>query len=669
MPKLPFQDLENLRRFLQEIRSSQVESLRFYFHEASGGVHHKLDVPKFSRASTATCVLSLIATGLWEQSADSEPTPWFGSGDKLLREMMLKPFDSAGLGVDNPFTTGFALETYCALEKFYTFPPKEKARLEGRATHAEVKLIEALTSGGTGNPSDTEYPHFRGAAALKGYPPSAYLTQLVVRVLLRRRKLRRLLGRDVRKWAFDELNRQIGLRWAKDKTADIFALIYSAILLASFPAKPYATPDEERVLRLAVTMLFEDQRPDGTWSPSRPLFHYPGIGNAYCFDYEMLVQLLQTDRLKRLLLNHLDGLNRAALGLNATEFGLLSGASRGWASGHHPQLKGPESWSTASVFHFAYALDRLLAEVVRQEVFQNVDQTYRKPLAPKLKPSEFASDLLDSRIRFEGRYLSLRRTLWTKFVQPLIGEVRFVEEGRPLSDKVHMSAIFFGPPGTSKTELAKRVALSIGWPLLIIDPSHLVRTGMDRIQAEANELFGMLAVTERIVVLFDEFDEMVRDRSSPTSEANSRFLTTAMLPKLTSIHDNRRIVFILATNYIDQFDFAVTRLGRFDKRFQIMPPTLAAKMEKWPKLAEALAGFSTDQRDALREQLELLTFSECKDLVDKIDPGTMNPDAIARIVERAATSCTLNQKPAEPREISATSWLQQMREQSHYVRI
>ena len=42
----------------------------------------------------------------------------------------------------------------------------------------------------------------------------------------------------------------------------------------------------------------------------------------------------------------------------------------------------------------------------------------------------------------------------------------------------------------------------------------------------------MLAITERIVILLDEFDEMVRERGA-AADVLSRFLTAAMLPKIT----------------------------------------------------------------------------------------------------------------------------------------
>jgi hypothetical protein len=92
----------------------------------------------------------------------------------------------------------------------------------------------------------------------------------------------------------------------------------------------------------------------------------------------------------------------------------------------------------------------------------------------------------------------------------------------------------------------------LGWPVLSVDPSYLVEEGLDRIQALASRLFRMLTMTEQVVVLLDEFDEMGRDRAR-ADELLSRFITTAMLPKLASINDQRKIVFLLATNYISGF--------------------------------------------------------------------------------------------------------------------
>ena len=100
---------------------------------------------------------------------------------------------------------------------------------------------------------------------------------------------------------------------------------------------------------------------------------------------------------------------------------------------------------------------------------------------------------------------------------------------------------------------------------------------MDNIQSQADKLFSMLSATERVVVLLDEFDEMVRARQQG-EEVLSRFLTTAMLPKLARINEARKIVFLVATNYIGNFDIAISRRGRFDLTSEVMPPTLKANL-------------------------------------------------------------------------------------------
>jgi hypothetical protein len=72
----------------------------------------------------------------------------------------------------------------------------------------------------------------------------------------------------------------------------------------------------------------------------------------------------------------------------------------------------------------------------------------------------------------------------------------------------------------------------------------------------------------------------IKRKTGLDSEPFSRLLTTAMLPKLASIHKRATLVFIIATNHVGQFDLAIRRRGRFDRVVQIMPPTYKAKMAK-----------------------------------------------------------------------------------------
>jgi SpoVK/Ycf46/Vps4 family AAA+-type ATPase len=164
---------------------------------------------------------------------------------------------------------------------------------------------------------------------------------------------------------------------------------------------------------------------------------------------------------------------------------------------------------------------------------------------------------------------------------------------------------------------------------------------MDGIQAEANTIFRMLEETERVVVLFDEFDELVRERGSARAEPFSRLLTTAMLPKLLNIRKRGTLVFIIATNNIAEFDLAIRRLGRFDRILQIMPPTFEAKMMKkdWG-LEGKLAALGVAVKEDIKNKIEDLTYGECDEFVADLAVAADRQEVVTTLNQRW-TNCTL----------------------------
>jgi hypothetical protein len=213
-----------------------------------------------------------------------------------------------------------------------------------------------------------------------------------------------------------------------------------------------------------------------------------------------------------------------------------------------------------------------------------------------------------------------------------------------------MSAIFFGPPGTSKTELARVISDYLKWPLLSVDPSYLVQEGLDRVQAMANKLFSMLTMVEQVVVLLDEFDELGRSRVE-NEDLLSRFITTAMLPKLAAINRERKIVFLLATNHVSGFDAAFSRPGRFDMLLQVMQPTLASKLafSKWSQiLKRSLGGLGGEEKKIAENRIADLTFLETRRLVRELNDAA-EAGRIISVIGSAWTACTL-ENPSDMRE-------------------
>jgi hypothetical protein len=176
-----------------------------------------------------------------------------------------------------------------------------------------------------------------GPVSIADYPPSAYLTQLVVRVLRRREKLTPELEKMVEAWAWGELMRQLALAKAKSKTQDAFAFAYLLMLVSEVTPPSKISPERASFQQAALETVFDCQLPDGTWPLSRPLFHYPKIGNAHCYEYEMLAQLLQEAELEDLLLKKLSQLGLAAECLLDNVYRLGKGV-RAWASYPPPKV-------------------------------------------------------------------------------------------------------------------------------------------------------------------------------------------------------------------------------------------------------------------------------------------------------------------------------------------
>jgi hypothetical protein len=484
------------------------------------------------------------------------------------------------------------------------------------------------------------------------WPGSAFLTYKVVKVLDDWHVLSDRARRSTSRWAW--------LRLADESVAvssgwpnhDVQELVY-ACMLASRCTDPGKISEKQReALEFSLGQFFDAQTPRGRWPLSRPLFFYPKFGNAYCYDYEVLTHLLGEETLNHLLHKYMRCLRAAANSLDDTKQQLPGRRVEevfAWSTGHlKREDPSPESWSTASAYHYCFRLNRLVAEVVRRTTFAYANMEYTTlrqgiPL-PRLRIDR--STFLDANVvEQSGSTRSLCAILEGSFLRPLRNAREFSASSLSFPKRVPTAAILYGPPGTSKTKLASIVAQKLGWPLLRLDPSHLTRKGMDQLHAETNHVFSMLEACEEVVVLFDEFDELVRHREEG-SESLSRFLTTAMLPKLTALSDRRRIVYLLATNHVEQFDPAISRRGRFDMIIPVMPPTFRAKISKWPEMLVRIEdvglAIGSNQEMSPRQIIADLTFDECDDLRKRVESATTMHE-VTRELNAANAKCTLRQ--------------------------
>lgn len=145
------------------------------------------------------------------------------------------------------------------------------------------------------------------------------------------------------------------------------------------------------------------------------------------------------------------------------------------------------------------------------------------------------------------------------------------------------SFLFYGPPGVSKSTLARAIAKARNRRLVELTPSDFISGGEAEIEARAKNVFDALMCLEGVIVFFDEIDQLILDRDSKAYGKQGdifKFMTPSMLSKLQDLRSYRPVSFIIATNYADHIDRAIKREGRIDKAILCLPHNRAARVEQ-----------------------------------------------------------------------------------------
>lgn len=129
--------------------------------------------------------------------------------------------------------------------------------------------------------------------------------------------------------------------------------------------------------------------------------------------------------------------------------------------------------------------------------------------------------------------------------------------------------LFCGPPGCGKTLTAEVLASELGLPLAIVRVDSVISSFLGETAANLRQVFDFIS-TVPMVVLFDEFDSLAKERADEAEHGELKRVVNAFLQMLDAYEG--KSILVAATNHEAILDSAVWR--RFDEVLVFESPNL-----------------------------------------------------------------------------------------------
>uniref|UniRef100_A0AAQ4REG3 non-chaperonin molecular chaperone ATPase n=1 Tax=Gasterosteus aculeatus aculeatus TaxID=481459 RepID=A0AAQ4REG3_GASAC len=140
--------------------------------------------------------------------------------------------------------------------------------------------------------------------------------------------------------------------------------------------------------------------------------------------------------------------------------------------------------------------------------------------------------------------------------------------------------LLYGPPGCSKTMIAKALANESGLNFLAVKGPELLSKYVGESERAVREVFRKARAVAPSIVFFDEIDALASERGSASGSGGvgDRVLAQ-LLTEMDGIEQLRDVTVLAATNRPDMIDKALMRPGRLDRIVYVPLPDAATRRE------------------------------------------------------------------------------------------
>ncbi|KAJ1311262.1 hypothetical protein OPQ81_009760 [Rhizoctonia solani] len=212
--------------------------------------------------------------------------------------------------------------------------------------------------------------------------------------------------------------------------------------------------------------------------------------------------------------------------------------------------------------------------------------------------------------------------------------LRHPEAFKRLGIRPPAGVLMYGPPGCSKTLIARALATESGVNFLSVKGPELLNKYVGESERAVREIFTKARGAAPSIIFFDEIDALATARDTDTGRAHEGVLTS-LLTEMDGVQELVGVTVVAATNRPDVLDPALMRPGRLDKLLYVGPPNKQGRKEI---LAIRTRKMSVDpdlDLDVLAELTEGCSGAEIAALCQNAALATMRQDMNAHFVRRA----------------------------------
>jgi transitional endoplasmic reticulum ATPase len=171
----------------------------------------------------------------------------------------------------------------------------------------------------------------------------------------------------------------------------------------------------------------------------------------------------------------------------------------------------------------------------------------------------------------------------------LILPILYKEKYQAMGLNCNGGVILYGPPGTGKTMLGKAVASLSQVQFMAVSGPELLSKWVGESERAVRELFQRAQEAAPVVIFFDEFDALGRQRDGAESSHHSSSVVAQLLSMMDGLNDNEDIYLMASTNEIELVDKAFLRPGRFERSIYVGPLDKSQYLEFFSKEIENVA--------------------------------------------------------------------------------